>query len=197
MKKLKNAVNVIFISTLSFSAFNAHAVPYLSGQIGYYGQGTNDVVDNLFNHNTDRQLTGRFAGGYEWSMNDLYNLGLEAGLNGYKKTQVDIGHTGINLLARRTSLDVLGVINGFVTPEINVFAKAGLALVKQKYPAQYQRIPFLSMTENNIVPKMVMGVGYDLSDNVNVNLSLNHEFKRNDFAPAASALLVGIQYYLI
>lgn len=197
MKKMNSLLKVLFISTLSFSASSLQAAPYVSGQVGFYGQGNNNFVDNLFNHNSDRQLTGRVAGGYEWEMDYFYNIGLEVGLNGYKNASVAIGHTELNLTGHRASADLLGVVNVFATPEINVFAKGGFAYVKQKFPAHYQNTPFISIHESNVVPKVEIGTGYNLLDNVNVNFSLNHEFKNSDFAPAASALLVGVQYSFI
>ena len=56
MKKIKYGLKILIIAMTTFSA---QAAPYLSGQLGYNGQGTNDMVNNLFNHNRDRQLGGR------------------------------------------------------------------------------------------------------------------------------------------
>ncbi len=195
MKKT-NKLSVILLSTLSICSINAIASPYVSGQFGVYGTSdSNNAYDNLF-HNKSR-ITGRIAAGYLWGINPCTELGLESGVQGYQKIREQYTVTDATL--RRYSIDALGVVDYRPIQYFNVFAKAGAAYVREKINVHTTHYDY-SSAKGTVVPKAVIGAGYDVLENVNVNLSVSQEFKRHGHfvatlpMPAATSAMAGVNY---
>lgn len=195
MKKTNKIVLSLSLLLLSSSAF---ANPYITGQAGAFGYGKNNPVKNIFDNDDDIRATARIGGGYQWDMNNCLKLGAEAGFNGFQDIK-DRDYPLAQAKLSRWSVDALAVADYLVTSDIDLFAKAGPAYVHQKASVNLLGNEF-SHTHSAIVPKAVIGVGYNVADNVNVNLSLNHEFKRDnqdsifDALPATTSAMVGVKF---
>jgi len=207
---MKNLTKSILLSSvLVVSSTCALAAPYVSGQLGSYGYGDNNVFENTFDNEDGHGVTGRLAAGYRWDISEILKIGVEAGINGYQNKNIDAGLIDVSL--KRFSTDALGVLTVYPTSKFNLFAKGGAAYVRQKLSVSGSMFR-LNVREDNIVPKAAVGVGYDICPNINVNLSLNHEFNRDkmvtfvsDTNPmvkvtgpsintGATSVLAGIQY---
>ncbi len=191
MKNKYKIVIGILISALSHSQLMAG--PFISGQIGLSGYGDNNIYKNFDNdHNINLGGTGRLAAGYLWDLNDFLKLGLEAGANVNQNVSIFKSYRGYNIETKRWSIDTLAVADFFVTPQVDMFVKAGFAYVKQSLPGN-----FWISSNHAVAPKGAAGVGYNITPNVNLNLSLNHEFNKSKsfhFRPGASSVLAGIRY---
>lgn len=195
MKKT-NKLSVILLSTLSICSINAIANPYVSGQFGVYGSSdSNNTYDNLFHYKT--RTTGRIGAGYLWDVNPCTELGLEGGVQGYQKMREQYNITDASL--RRYSIDALGVVDYRPIQRFDVFAKAGAAYVREKINIHTTGYDY-SGAKGTVVPKAVIGAGYDVLENVNLNLSVSQEFKRNSHfvaalpMPAATSAMAGVNY---
>jgi outer membrane immunogenic protein len=202
--KIINKIALI-LSSLIISA-PALAGPYISGQVGAFGYGEkNNPIENLFDNDDEIRATGRLAGGYTWDVNDCLKVGLEAGVNGFEDVDSSIIFADFNsinvidLEYSRWSLDALAVVDYQATQKFDLFAKAGPAYVREKVAIDTFGVEF-SRSHGTVVPKAIVGVGYDVTNNVNLNLSLSHEFKRDnqnsifDAVPSTTSALVGLQY---
>ncbi|MCS5712254.1 outer membrane protein [Candidatus Berkiella aquae] len=189
-----NKISLVLLSTLSLCAIDAIANPYVSGQFGVYGtRDSNNVYDNLF-HSHKARATGRIGAGYLWDVNPCTELGLEGGVQGYQKLRESYNNVEASL--RRYSIDVLGVVDYYPTVHgFDLFAKAGAAYIREKATIHLDHFD-ASARKGAVVPKAVIGAGYDIINNVNVNLALSHEFKRSNayFFPAATSAMIGAKY---
>lgn len=216
MKKTNQFSLFLSLVLLSSSVIGA---PYISGQVGMVGFGDHDnPYSNITGKDSDIKATGRVAGGYLFDVNNCLKVGLEAGLNGFGKEKftttilTDQGNTTLNQTWRRTSVDTLAVLDYQVTPEVNLFAKAGPAFVREKLS---QQMVFStanvslqgagSLSNCRVTPKAVIGAGYNVTESVNLNLALSHEFKRdaNKFVnnslyanamPSSTTLMAGVNF---
>lgn len=189
-------LSVILLSTFSICSINAMASPYVSGQFGIYGTSdSNNAYDNLFHYKS--RTTGRIGAGYLWSVNPCTELGLEGGVQGYQKIREQYTVTDASL--RRYSIDALGVVDYRPIQRFNVFAKAGAAYVREKISIHTTRYDY-SGAKGTVVPKAVIGAGYDVLENVNLNLSVGQEYKRHHHfvstlpMPAATSAMAGVNY---
>ncbi len=192
-----NKISLILLSTLSLCAIDAIANPYISGQFGVYGtRDSNNVYDNLF-HSDKARSTGRISAGYLWDVNPCVELGVEGGVQGYQKLRENYNNVDASL--RRYSVDVLGVVDYYPVQGFDLFAKAGPAYIREKATIHHNHFD-ASARKGTVVPKAVIGAGYDIINNVNVNIALSHEFKRsNDFflgndVPSATSAMIGAKY---
>ncbi len=192
MKKSIKILIPLFASSILFTN-NALAEPYISGQIGVYGYGNNDPFDNLIDNDDDLAVTGRVGVGFLWNLSESVKVGLESGFTGYHP--ININEELVSVDAKRWSLDLLAVIDLYLTHNFDIFAKAGGAYVDQEYPFFLDNVRIGSITSDEIVPKAVVGLGYNITKNTNLNLSVNHEFqKEEDVLPGTSSLMAGIRF---
>ena len=165
----------------------AAGAPYVAYQAGSYGYNDdNKFYDNLFD-----DFSTRLSAGYMWATNPCLSYGVEAGYQFYSKQSERIFDYTFSY--KRQSLDLLGVLDYKINQQFNVFAKAGAVLVLQTFKLG-DVYGVDSEDHNTVTPKAAIGVGYEILDNVQLNLSLNHEFEREYHAPSASSLLLGVQY---
>ncbi len=167
-------LSITLFSLLAVFSVSVFAGPYVTGQAGVAGIGeNNNLYKNIFSSEKNTHgATGRLGVGYLGNINDDVKLGLETGYQLYQ----EVGHKKENK-SRRHSFDVLGVADYGLGEDVNLFAKAGAAV-----------------THGTTLPKGVIGVGYNVSKQVNLNLSLSQEFKKGE-TPAASSILGGISYH--
>jgi outer membrane immunogenic protein len=201
MKKT-NKISVFLTAALLSQA--VFAGPYAAIEAGVNGYGNNNIYENFFETESNGPV-GRLSAGYLWDLNNRLGVGLETGFSKYFKDLKVNGRdwwsdSSWNVCYKRWDVDLLGVVDFHATEKFNIFAKAGAAYVNQKISGtifEQNTTYHLSNSDiDNIVsPKAVIGMGYDVTDNVNLNLSLNHTIDINrDVDLGATAVLAGIKY---
>jgi opacity protein-like surface antigen len=214
MNNSKKLLTALSIGTLIVS-ISAHSKPYISAQVG--AASGNEIQISTFADNDNKiGVTGRLATGYLWDLSDNFKLGVEAGAQVYQNTEdktqgynsIDGKNVTVSVMAKRWGLDILGVADYFITERFDIFAKLGTAFVHQEFPARvngnshYNGDEFYIFLDgqalkpqSRFVPKAVVGAGYNVQKNLNLNLSINHEFKNdNHVVPGVRSFLVGAKY---
>ncbi|MFI4937096.1 MAG: outer membrane protein [Candidatus Berkiellales bacterium] len=204
---MKKTNKISLLLPLILVSSTAYSAPYISGQLGVVGYGNNAIFKNLFDNDDQYAASGRVAAGYLWDINNCLKMGLETGftINSDKNLDtVDFWNNHIDVDYKRWSADLLGVVDFYATERFDLFAKAGVAYVSEKVEARISNPWGVnvsgSVSNEKYVPKAVIGAGYNVTNNVNLNVSLNHEFDRNsrsDFSlsvPGATSVLAGIKY---
>lgn len=193
--KITNKIAIVLASILMLGSMNAYATgPYVAAEAGFYGLGSNDnPFKNLFDNDDEVKLAGRVAAGYLWDVAASTKLGLETGFT--KNQNISDTFFGSSVKFKRHGFDLLGVADFHATDKFNLFAKAG-AVYSHNEVAVGSSSSYISFSENKVVPKAVLGAGYDLSNALNVNLSLAHEFMKSGFEgiPSSSMLMLGMKY---
>lgn len=179
---------------LAAMSTTALANPYLSLQAGIAGIGEYDHVFGNFSHTddfNDQRTTGRIAAGYLAMLdNSNFSIGVESGLNGSLPFKSD-NYYDVKL--KRWSFDILGVVDFYATEKFDIFGKLGAAYVTNKVSSSYF---YDSYTHRETVPKMGLGIGYDVTPCINMNLTLMHEFSEDGTIPSMTAALVGVKFNL-
>lgn len=185
-KIIRLAVTSILLTSLSLPALAA-GTRYAALQGGSYGLNEdNKFYDGLFD-----DYSARVSGGYMWATDPCLSYGLELGFQHYSK--ISARYLDMVLSYKRQSLDLLGVLDYKFAEKFDVFAKAGAAVVYEDFKAR-DSFGYIQASETSVTPKAAIGVGYQVVDNVQVNLSLNHEFERENHVASASSLLLGVSY---
>lgn len=199
MKNNNNKLSLFVVSTLMLISTNAYTSPYLIGQAGIYGIGTdNHYFKNLLDNEYIR-LTGRVGLGYFWNASKMIKLGVETGWHFNLGIRDTFG--GATFKLERRSFDALGVLDLSFANHYDLFFKAGIARVKDKVTAHNFYPSTVSLSDHAMTPKIVLGAGYDLSSNVNAHVALTHELKRtNDkyllgVVPSTSSVMAGVIYH--
>jgi outer membrane immunogenic protein len=200
MKKT-NKISVFLTAALLSQA--VFAGPYAAIEAGVNGYGNNNIYENFFETESNGPV-GRLSAGYLWDLNNRLGVGLETGFSKYFKDLKANGtdwwsDTSWNASYKRWDVDLFGVVDFHATEKFNIFAKAGAAYVNQKISGSIftqDTTYHISDTDNIVSPKAVIGMGYDVTDNVNLNLSLNHtiHINRAQSDLGATAVLAGIKY---
>jgi OOP family OmpA-OmpF porin len=194
-KKLLLAVLAAGITSIGFTV-NASAASdgfYLSGQagIGYienYSADDFETVTSVDNSNND-DLAGRISAGYQFNQNwageagftdfsstKIQNINNIDGLNGH------VSQYAIDLLAK----GMLPLANGFGT-----YAKAGAAYVNANPSSGLT----LEGSENRIAPVGAVGVSYDITNSIPVDLSVTRYQELGGSIPSATLLALGVAYH--
>ena len=175
--KISSKITLISFCTSLFLASSAYASPYINAQVGFFGF---EVVNTTPYSSSEEHNLGanlRIGVGKLWSVNDCLQLGLETGANVF-------GSHGDTLLNGtidydRYSFDLLAVADQHITRRFDIFAKAGFAYAKDEYT--FRNFLFNHTISNSaIVPKGVLGIGYDVTERINLNLAYNKEFHANN-----------------
>jgi hypothetical protein len=152
---------------------HVYAAPYVTAQGGAYSAEGFNIGG-----------TGRIGAGYLWDVQPRVKLGVETGFQLYQ----DIGDSFET--DKRKSIDLLGVVETNPIGKMTVFAKAGPAYTMEKSQKKYSEYK-----SDAFVPKGVIGVGYNLSDKINANVSVNHEFGGKDLSTSsATSVMAGINF---
>jgi hypothetical protein len=206
MKKINKIA--LLLGSVLFTSISAYAdAIYVGGNLGVYGAGRdNNPFDNIFDNDDDLRATGRLNMGYEWDMAPKFKLAVEAGINGFQDHEQDatvVSADDTLVRYHRFSVDVLGVLDYFVVPCVDLFVKAGPVYIHQEASAEHDSLGDVSFDDNGLSGKAVIGVGYSFNPKLNVNLSLSHEFERDngyddiDSFPSASSLMLGVKYNFV
>ncbi|MCS5709310.1 porin family protein [Candidatus Berkiella cookevillensis] len=197
--KVTNKFSLCLISLLMMFCVSAHAnAPYVLGEVGIYGLGeNNNLWKNIYDNDT--KLNARLAAGYLWDVANNTKAGIETGFNLNQSNKVR--YDDLTIKFKRHSFDLLGVLDFYPTQKFDVFAKVGTAYTKNKLSLHYLNLND-SVSHSTFVPKAVIGAGYDFSKDLNVNLSLSHEFKKNSDSvfsviPSASTFMLGMKYNFV
>ena len=166
----------------------AYGSSFINIQLGAYHESVAQDDSGSF-------LTGRFGIGYLWDISPNFRVGAEIGLNGFSDIETTVmvddpvfDDFPLDILVQRFIIDALAVFELSMNPCWDLFAKAGVAHVKQEYFAgdYYYDYGYLfepyylnpgSHTAN--VPKVALGIGYNIDDRLNMNLSFEREFADN------------------
>lgn len=110
--------------------------------------------------------------------NNDFRFGVEAGLNLHSpvKDKVEVA----KYETRRTSADLMGVVDYKVINKVSVTPKAGLAYVHEKHKNSFTNnnvTTTYKRTGNAFVPKVGVGMGYDVTDNVNLGVAWAKSFR--------------------
>lgn len=116
------------------------------------------------------------------------HYGIEAGYENLHRVRQS--YQQIVLEGRQFQIDTVGVIYYFFCKRWDVFAKAGAAYTKRTVTGNYRQATYTG-DYDKFSPKVVLGVGYNLTNHVNLNFSLENNFK--DVTPHRG-VLVGIKY---
>lgn len=133
-----------------------------------------------------------------------FNYGFELGYQFYQKENFSnsntanrysfetdsfypIAKTTLYRHTSRQSIDLLAVLDIAPIPCVDFFIKFGPALVMQKVDksstltdeiARSTTTLYTTRTRDaRLVPKIILGVGYDITDSINLNVAYTHEFQ--------------------
>lgn len=174
----------------SFIAPVANAAHYVSAEVG--------VVDTTLSYgyadSHKTTLVGRVATGYLWEnpVNDRWQYGFEIGFENFNK--VNKHFQDIDVKYHQFQVDALGVVDYSLSEKVDFFAKLGLAYAKRKLSAESET-SFIFSQYNGVFhdgfAKGVVGVGYNLTEHVNLNVSMENNF---GYHHPTRNLLAGIKY---
>ncbi len=116
--------------------------------------------------------------------------GIEAGYENLHRVKESFQQ--LTLEARQYQIDTVGVIDYLFCKRWDMFAKAGAAYTKRTVTGNYRQATYTGAYDK-FSPKVVLGVGFNLTNHVNLNLSLENNFK--DVTPHRD-VLAGIKYTL-
>lgn len=135
----------------------------------------------------------RLFGGYMWLVSSKFDAGIELGISRLSGNRYDFSSdkptiiSSSHLVINQWQIDLLGVAKYNFTKNFNVFAKAGAAYAWQRYsPNSFFLMPlpeldvWLSGFGNALLPKIVIGTGYDFNAHFGMTLSYSHLFGNSD-----------------
>lgn len=137
----------------------------------------------------------RLFGGYLWKVTDKFYAGAELGAARYSGNEYDFipinrdAIFNVTLEITQYQFDLLGVAKYSFTPAFNVFAKAGGVYAVQRYTPNTAvggvALPIIlnvlgTETRTKILPKLVIGAGYDFTPRFGVTLSVSRLFASSD-----------------
>lgn len=132
-----------------------------------------------------RGFAARVYGGYLWAMPQVQNLqlGAELGYNYYPKNKYSLGPNKVNKWDYSGyNIDLLGVAKyNFGTSGFNALVKAGPTYVRQKFSGRFGTAAaypgtVISKSKGQVKAEVAAGVGYDINQNVDINLIYAHVF---------------------
>ncbi len=203
-------------------SYQDHSGVYISGQIGYGRQvidsDTETVTDPLLGTVTVRGegddeggVAGRLAIGYDFNE----NFGIELGGMKFSNADVKLSFSrpimGSTVRARTQlkafAIDLLakGVLP--LTSDFYVYAKGGVAYVNLEadskatvtLPSGRTATIKDDDSENKFRPELAVGVGYNITDNVMIDVSVSRIFGKSklfssDYIPDLDTAMVGLTY---
>lgn len=179
---------------------------YLTAQIGTFGLIEEKNMNNLSHlSETGPGFMSRLGFGYTKEFNAKFRYGIESGVN-YYQINFDTSVPRLYLYdismgqIERVSIDLLAVFYYNITSRASLFLKMGpgFAHETQKWDESTVCNDYgCAFITNNactgFFPKGVLGFGYDITRKINLNLSLNREFKTSVVSNLGSFSL-GINY---
>jgi opacity protein-like surface antigen len=181
MHKKILGTSLFLLATTTFAAPGT----YVQGQAGLI---TIDMPSQIYwfipNPGIIAAPTGRLSLGKLWGDNTI-NYGLESGVQFYNTDANSSASAWGNQYKEQDSLDgynidLLGVYQYNFNGGINVFAKGGLAYVRQtlntKVWTNNQLTTNESGTDAIVTPEIGLGVGYQFTPQIGMNFTTNYYF---------------------
>lgn len=179
---------------------------YLTAQIGTFGLIAEKNMNNLSDFSdTGPGFMSRLGLGYAKEFNTKFRYGIESGVN-YNQINFDTSVPRLYLYdismgqIERVSIDLLAVFYYNITSRASLFLKMGpgFAHVTEKWDEStvcndYGCVFINNSTSTGFFPKVVLGFGYDITRKINLNLSLNREFKTSR-VPNLGSFSLGVNY---
>lgn len=194
MKHLKHYLTVLGISSL-IGINIAQAASYVIVQVG---RAKSHPIHAWVRNEKKYLPARRVAAGIKGDVTSAFQVGVEVGAQKYKKKSKLYGASKMS--SKRWSLDELVVADVYLTRNIDIIAKAGVAYVVPKAQIDFiqdngKTTTHRLKTSPYFVPKGVLGVGYNVSKKINVNFSVEHEFAKKG-QQSVNSLLMGVKYHL-
>lgn len=167
---------LIALSSLLFTHSALAGSPYVSGQLGYFDS----------DYFSDHGFAARAAAGYLWNTSKRIHLGLETGLTGFQKKNIEeyvpsfsYYQSGYyeHISNQRTTLDVLGVFDFFVTQKFDLFVKLGALYQWNSTHSDDYATP----SRDGFGGKLSIGFGYNITPHVNIFVERSGQRDKNNY----------------
>lgn len=201
MKKL--TVSFLAVATLGFavssnaqqlyvvnpsSSSSSKAGAYVGVGLGVGGMNTPKLdaaeksIATSHSESIRRGVAGRAYAGYFWQAANFL-FGPEIGASTYPKNKYRLSRTSIGSGSWTYSgynIDLLGIAKYAFDSGFNIFGKAGLAYAEQKVELKATLNSGASAdtteTENDVLPEVAAGLGFDWTDQFSTNITYSHIF---------------------
>ncbi|WP_108652751.1 outer membrane beta-barrel protein [Dongshaea marina] len=174
-------------STASNSSFTPVG-PYVKGEMGWVNQ---DITGNAPNYSKEH-LGGRIAAGYTFDINRQFSVAPEIGYGYYGKESFSgmtpYGHVSGD--AKFHAFDMSGVGTYHVNEKIDLFGKAGFAY--KTIDVSVNDIKVSSDDNDGWTPLMGVGAGYNLTPQLQAQVTYTHMFEHQDYA--LDSVMAGLKY---
>lgn len=171
MIKIKNIFLAALFLFLSLTTHCAMANSYIGFQAGVF---TITFYRPFYSYMYEYDYMGgvfRFNYGNLWQIEDKLDVGFETGVNHFRSERINAYDSSI--FYKRTSVDLLAMLNYRIFTKSEIFAKLGPSYAYEK------DLSYWSFTHNGITGKGVLGIGYNITKKINLNFSYNSEFARH------------------
>lgn len=174
--------------------------PYFGVEGGLQG-GVKYQDSQFLDKNKDSGWATRLFVGSKWDNTSAFKHGVEVGINKYEtlnaQLNMPLNKQILNTNLKRQGLDVLGVIDYSMPQNVDLFAKGGVAYIKQTgetsvktyshdpVGAIFQHADLVheekvaDVKQSRILPKAVVGAGYNFSSKHSVNVNYSYVFGKN------------------
>lgn len=165
---------ILISSTLMSNVALAKAGPYIGVNVGAGRMDTVSIGHENAKYKLKEELGGLAAGldiGYLWEQEKL-EYGAEFGFDTYAENSYKLDDQ--NSKYKGYNFDLLSVVKYKFNPQWSLFGKAGIAYVNQKTTGDTKK----NLNDNNkeIKPKAAFGVGYNITENLEINAEYSHVF---------------------
>lgn len=205
---MKKSVILSLLLSATLSQTVKAGTIYALGQVGgfnAYHSGGNAIFTGRVGLGVNRDFAINFRVNQEDHLFFCIYYGLELAYQGYqKKTDggtISAGSMNYTWDAsyQRHTIDLLGAIEYYPLSQWEVFLKFGPALVFQK--SVYNHVSSSETFQQNQticqgVPKLIFGLGYDLTHRLNISLNFVNEFEAGD-AENARSLMAGLRLNIV
>jgi OmpA-OmpF porin, OOP family len=188
-KKLLVAAALAGFSMVGFSSAANAALPgyYIGGQLGWGDTHISNYSDTSGYTFDQTGVAGRVFGGYQVNQ----NFATELGYTHFSNTDVKAKSSGVkqgDIEAYAVDLTAKGILP--LNDVTNIYGKLGPAWIKETGASGF------SGSKDKVYPTFGVGVSYDITPNVPVDLSWNRiqRIGGSDNIPSTDLFSVGIAY---
>ena len=154
-----------------------------------------------------RAATARIFGGYLYNITNKFQAGAELGNSGINsfKYKLEINGRTVQDELKISYVDFLGVAKYNFAKRFNVLGKAGVAYVLQKETLSSHFVHNdKNKTTSNFVPKIALGINFDINKNISLDLTYAHvfgskikAFAYKDKITSIDSILLGATYRFV
>ncbi|ODN42317.1 outer membrane beta-barrel protein [Piscirickettsia litoralis] len=191
MKKVITGLACLLAISLSIPSWAAPSGLYIEGTFGWVGQsGLPSQTALSATEKTDKHMGGRVAIGCSFELDQQLSLGAELGWGSYGRS--DYGSVGP---LDSSAIDLQAVGNFYINPQVSLIGKLGLAYSSLKVNNAFTDG---NRDEFNVI--FGVGMGYDISQNLQFNVIYSHIFghdvniDNSSNTATINAVLLGIKY---